>query len=70
MTLNEKVLKKLPKKYHDRFLNLEPDIDLVDDCNYMLWRTKDYTDGDTYGGCYPVRNISEAINFIKNSLFK
>ena len=69
MTITEKLLKRLPKKYHDRVANLEPDIGLVDDCKYMLWFTENYCDGDDCGSCYPVRSISEAVNFIKYSIY-
>lgn len=65
MTSLEKLLRRLPKKYHGRVIQFEPDIDLVDDCKYMLNYSANYTDGDSAGGCYPVKSISEAIEFIK-----
>ena len=68
--LKEKLLERLPKKYHDRVDDLQNDIDLVDGCKYMLYYTDGYTDGECAGSCYPVRSISEAVDFIKNSLFK
>ena len=49
MTPLQKLLKRLPKKYHDRVENIEPDIDLVDDCKYMLYFTEKYIDEDLYG---------------------
>lgn len=70
MTLKEKLLKRLPKKYHDRVEDIELEEDLVDDCKYMLYYTEQYTDGDCSGSCYPVKSINEAIDFIKNSLYK
>ena len=70
MTLLEKLLKRLPKKYHDRVAFIEAEDDLVDDCKYMLYYSDDYTDGECYGGSYPVRSITEAIDYIKNSLYK
>ena len=66
MTLLEKLLKRLPKKYHDRVVDIDAEDDLVDDCKYMLYYSDDYTDG----GSYPVRSITEAIDYIKNSLYK
>lgn len=69
MTLTEKLLKRLPKKYHDRVEKLEEDIGLVDDCKYMLWFTENYCDGEACGSCFPVRSISEAVYFIKNSIY-
>ena len=66
----EQLLKRLPKKYHDRVENIESDIDLVDDCKYMLYYSEQYTDGECYGSSYPVRSITEAINYIKNNLHK
>lgn len=71
MTLLQKLLKRLPKKYHDRVVNIEEEEDLVDDCKYMLYFSEEYTDdGQCYGSSYPVRSITEAIDYIKNSLFK
>lgn len=64
------LLSRLPKKYHDRVDSLEIEDGLVDDCKYMLSWTEEYTDGECYGGFYPVKSITEAINFIKNSLSK
>ena len=66
MTPLQKLLKRLPKKYRDRVENIEPDIDLVDDCKYMLYFTEKYIDEDLYGSCYPVKSITEAIKIIKN----
>lgn len=70
MTPLKQLLKRLPNKYHDRVDNFELEDDLVDDCKYMLYYSDEYTDGECYGGSYPVRSITEAIDYIKNSLFK
>ena len=70
MTPLEKLFKKLPKKYHDRVDNFELEDDLVDDCKYMLYYSDNYTDGECYGSSYPVKSITEAIDYIKNSLYK
>lgn len=69
-TLKMKLLKKLPKKYHDRVVDIEKAYGLVDNCKYILYFSKEYTDGDGFSFGYPVRSISEAIDFIKNSLYK
>lgn len=69
MTLKEKLLKRLPKKYWNRFDNIEKEDGLVDDCKYMLYFTDEFTDGFVEGGSYPVKSITEAIDFIKNDLF-
>ena len=69
-TVKTKLLKILPKKYHERVSDFEQEDDLVDGCKYMLQYSNDYTDGECAGGCYPVRSISEAIDFIKNSIYK
>lgn len=66
----KELLNRLPKKYHDRVDHLEREEDLVDDCKYMLYYTDKYTDGDCAGSSYPVRSITEAIDYIKNSLFE
>lgn len=62
----KKLLKVLPKKYHDRVVGMEPDVDLIDDCKYMVYFTEEYTNENTYGSCCPVRNISEAVSIIKS----
>lgn len=69
MTLKEKLLKRLPKKYWNRVETIEEENDLVDDCKYMLYYTDEFTNGDCAGSSYPVKSITEAIDFIKNSLF-
>lgn len=70
MTTLEKTLKRLPKKYHDRVRNIEEEGDLIDDCKYIVYYSENYTDGDCYGSSYPVKSITEAIDFIKNILHK
>lgn len=70
MTAKELLLKRLPKKYHCVVRDFEEEDDLVDDCKYMLYWTDEYTDGECAGSCFPVRSITEAIYFIKNSLYK
>ncbi len=65
-----KLLKRLPKKYHERVVLFEREDDLVDGCKYMLQYSSDYTDGECVGGGYPVKSISEAIDFIKNIIYK
>ena len=69
-TVKMKLLKRLPKKYHERVSDFEQEDDLVDDCKYMLYYSDDYTDGECAGSCYPVKSISEAIDFIKHSIYK
>ena len=70
-TLKQKLLDRLPKMYHDRVRDISVEDDLCDECKYMVYYTDEYTnDGECFGSCYPVRTISEAVDFIKNSLFK
>ena len=68
-TLKEILLERLPKKYHDRVDDIIRVDDFVDVCKYVLFYTHSYTVGECLGSCYPVRSISEAIEFIKHSLF-
>ena len=70
MTTLEKILKRLPNKYHDRVRDIEEECDLIDDCKYIVYYSENYTDGDCYGSSYPVKSITEAIDFIKNILHK
>ena len=70
MTPVEKLFKRLPRKYHERVAFIEEEDDLIDDCKYMLYYSATYTDGECYGGSYPVKSITEAIDYIKNSLYQ
>lgn len=70
MTPKEKLLKRLPKKYHEAVRDLTEAYDLVEDCKYLLFYTDEYTDGDCAGSCYPVKSISEAVEYIKGSLWR
>lgn len=60
-----KLLKRLPKKYHERFRDLSREDDLIDNCRYMLY----LADGFSWGeyDSIPVKSITEAIAFIKDS---
>lgn len=63
---NVKLCKRLPKKYWDRVDCIVPEPDLIDGCKFMLY----LHDGYSWGGDYnsiPVRSITEAIAFIKDS---
>ena len=72
MTPKEMLLKRLPKKYHNIVADFTEEDDLIDDCKYLLHWTSEYTDGgmDGRGASFPVRSISEAIEFIKNTLYR
>lgn len=67
MTLTEKLLKRLPAKYHRLVKGIEAEDGLIDDCKYMLYFNDHvalFGYDETYS--YPVKSISEAINVIKN----
>lgn len=68
MTPKERLLKRLPKKYHERVKDFKEEDGLVDDCKYMLDWFEPWTDSDKWGVgfCFPVKSISEAIEHIKN----
>ena len=68
MTVKEQLLKRLPKKYHERVKDIEEEDDLVDDCKYMLYWNEPYTDDERFGvgSCFPVRTITEAVKHIKD----
>lgn len=61
----EKLLNRLPKKYHERVEKIESESGLIDDCKFMLY----FDNGYTYNSytSIPVRSITEAINFIKDT---
>ena len=60
-----KLLNRLPKKYFERFYMLEKETGLIDDCKYMVYLDNNYK--FLGSGSVPVKNISEAIKFIKES---
>lgn len=61
----KKLLTKLPKKYWKRVWDFSEESDLVDGCRYML------TFAEPYRFCgdesVPVRNVAEAVQFIKEA---
>lgn len=66
MTLKEKLLKRLPKKYHNIVKDIEAEYGLVDDCPYMLY----FNDGVSFCGeedmySFPVKSITEATEIVK-----
>lgn len=60
-----KLLKRLPKKYHERVDKLEREDGLIDDCKFMLYLNEEWHFFE--GSSLPVKSITEAINFIKES---
>ena len=67
--LNERLLKRLPKKYHNRFVKLSQEDSLIDNCKYILYYSDDYSDGECNGGSVPVKSIDNAIYFLKFCLY-
>ena len=72
MTPKESLLARLPKKYHHIVADFTEEIDLIDDCKYLLHWTDEYTDygEDGIGSAWPVRSIAEAIDYIKTALYR
>lgn len=66
MTTKEKLLKRLPKKYHGFVMDIVPEGDLVDDCKYMLYFNEgvNFCGYEDVGG-WPVKSITEAVQYIK-----
>lgn len=69
-TPTEKLLAILPKKYYDRVKSLTEESDLTDGCKYLLEWTDGYTDGECYGGTFPVFSLREAARFVRESIYK
>lgn len=70
MNAKEKLLKRLPKKYHNRVRDFYEEDGLTDDCKYMFSWTNDFCDCEgEFGGSWIFESITEAIDFIKNELF-
>ncbi|MBQ6447106.1 MAG: hypothetical protein IJJ10_06540 [Bacillus sp. (in: Bacteria)] len=67
LMLLDRLLKRLPKKYHDRVDGIEIEDNLIPGCKYMLYWNEKYQDqlGEA-GGCIPVVNLEEAREFIKD----
>lgn len=68
--MKEKLLRRLPKRYHERVVDLTPEEGLIDDCKYILQYSKDYTDGECPGGTLPCRSIKEACYIVRYVLAK
>lgn len=66
----EALLRRLPKRYHERVVDFKPEEGLIDDCKYILQYSKDYTDGDCEGGSLPCRSIKEACYIVRDVLAK
>lgn len=67
MYSKEGLLKRLPKKYHERVGDLYEEGGLIDDCKFIVVLNKLYRFED--GGLdYPCRSYKEAINIIKTSV--
>ena len=65
--MKEKLLERLPKKYHDRVAEFEQEDGLIDGCKYMLYFTKGCCWHDEEFTSLPCRSISEAIAFVKDT---
>ena len=66
----EALLRRLPKRYHERVVDFTPEEGLIDDCEYILQYSNDYTDGDCEGGTLPCRSIKEACYIVRDVLAK
>ena len=64
------LLRRLPKRYHERVVDFTPEEGLIDDCKYILQYSKDYTDGDCEGGTLPCRSIKDACYIVRDVLAK
>ena len=66
--MKERLLKRLPKKYHERIHDFYQESDLIDDCKYMLSFNSGWElcDMDTL----PCKTIKEAIQYIKEANFQ
>lgn len=67
MYSKEGLLKRLPKKYHERVGDLYEEGGLIDDCKFIIVLNKLYRFEDG-GRDYPCKNYKEAIYIIKTSV--
>ena len=60
-----KLLKRLPKKYHERVIDFTLEDGLIDNCKYILT----FADGYTWNGyeTLPCKSITEAVAFVRES---
>jgi len=65
MNAYEKLLKRLPNKYHEIVEDFYAESGLIDDCKYMLLFSVEFR-WDEFESI-PCNSITEAINFIKSS---
>ena len=66
MTAKEKLLKRLPKKYHERVRDFYAEGGLIDDCKYVLEFGNGWVWSDGYLAV-PIVSIKEAIEFTKET---
>ena len=69
MYSKEGLLKRLPKKYHERVSDLDEEGDLIDDCKFIITLKKPYSFEDG-GLTFPCKSYNEAIYIIKTSIIK
>lgn len=67
MYSKSELLKRLPKKYHERVRDLDEEGGLIDDCKFIITLKEPYR-FEEGGTTYPCRNYKEAIYIIKTSL--
>ena len=64
MYSKNELLKRLPKKYHERVGDLYEEGGLIDDCKFIVVLSKSYQ-FEGGGREYPCKNYKEAIYIIK-----
>lgn len=64
--MKEKLLKRLPKKYHCLVSDFYAEDGLIDNCKFMLLFTNGYGWHNDYNSM-PCKSITEAIEFIKEA---
>jgi len=66
MTYKEKLLKRLPKHYHEMIYDFVPADGLVDECKYLIYFNLGVSFcGYKDPGSWPVKTMNEAIQTIK-----
>ena len=69
MYSKEGLLKRLPKKYHERVSDLYEEGDLIDDCKFIITLKEPYYFEDG-GLTFPCKNYNEAVYMIKTTIKK
>ena len=68
MSIREKLLERLPKKYHERVGAICEEDGLIDDCKYMCYCKSGWVFFEDYFD-FPMKNLKEMIQYYKEAQY-